>query len=525
MTLQRVANDSEERVMIRFKMRAVGLMGLALMAAMLVQFTQPIGHAALNTSEAMHSKRDFDRDLALRTFDAAWQRVRETYFDETFGGLDWDGVRDELRPQVEHASSTIELQMIIQDMLNRLGQSHFAVVPGEVVDAIEPTDEEVALDMEAEVEQRDDEAADEWGDKPHAEQREAGDAKLNHDDDDEPADDRPGHAGIDLTVTGSEVVVTRVVSGSPAEAAGVRPGWMVVAVRNRKISDFANHLPDHLDDRNRAQFIWHMVEYRLQGTPGTRIAVTFLDHNDEEMTLDLQRIAVDGEPTTLGNMPTMYASLEYEAIELGDGDGSIGLIRFNVWMLPMVRSFAEAMHALSGSDGIVIDLRGNPGGIGAMAMSIAGFFTEERFSLGTMMNRQTSLEFRAVPQFSLPNGQPFDPFTGPVAILIDGATGSTSEIFTAGMQESGRARVFGETSYGAVLPSVFYRLPNGDVLQHAIADFVSAKGTRLEGRGVVPDEPVQLTRDAMVEARDPMLEAAMTWIQATSMKREAALAE
>lgn len=450
---------------------------------------------------AVSNVGDFDRVLALRTFDVAWRRVKQTYFDEDFAGLDWDAVRDELRPKIEEASSNHELQAVIQEMLDRLGQSHFAIVPGDVVDAIEPDEEGVEeVEVEADVEQQ-------------------------HVDGAEPADDRPGHTGIKLYVINDLVVVTRVASGSPAEKHGVRPGWAIIAVRGREVGDFVAHLPDHLDDRNRAMFVWRMLEHRLQGTPGTSVAVTFLDHDDREVVLDLKRIATEGEPTKLGNMPTMYAHLEREMIEREDGGIRVGLIRFNVWMLPMMRSFAVAIDELYGADGIVIDLRGNPGGIGAMAMSVAGYFSENRFSLGTMMNRQTSIEFRAMPQFSLPSGKPFDPYAGPVAILIDEATGSTSEIFAAGMQESGRARVFGATSYGGVLPSVFYRLPNGDVLQHAISDFISAQGTRLEGRGVVPDQPVRMTRQSLLMGRDPVLEAATEWIAAKAAKREAALAE
>jgi C-terminal processing protease CtpA/Prc len=62
-------------------------------------------------------------------------------------------------------------------------------------------------------------------------------------------------------------------------------------------------------------------------------------------------------------------------------------------------------------------------------------------------------------------------------------------------------------------------------LQHAISDFVSASGTRLEGRGVVPDEPVALTREALLRSHDPVLDAAIEWIASKAVKREAALSE
>jgi C-terminal processing protease CtpA/Prc len=66
---------------------------------------------------------------------------------------------------------------------------------------------------------------------------------------------------------------------------------------------------------------------------------------------------------------------------------------------------------------------------------------------------------------------------------------------------------------GQALPALFDRLPNGDVLIHAYGDFVTANGTRLEGRGVVPDVAVPLRREELLAGRDAPLEAALQWIE------------
>jgi C-terminal processing protease CtpA/Prc len=78
----------------------------------------------------------------------------------------------------------------------------------------------------------------------------------------------------------------------------------------------------------------------------------------------------------------------------------------------------------------------------------------------------------------------------------------------------GRVKVFGETSAGAVLPATTKTLPNGDSLLYAIGDFKTATGELLEGRGVVPDVPVALTRAALLKDGDPALKAAVDWITA-----------
>ncbi len=84
------------------------------------------------------------------------------------------------------------------------------------------------------------------------------------------------------------------------------------------------------------------------------------------------------------------------------------------------------------------------------------------------------------------------------------------------MQSLNRARVFGERSMGAALPSQFDKLPNGDVFIHATADFVTSDGTRLEGRGVIPDQVVPLKRKDLLAGHDAALEAALQWIDQAS---------
>jgi carboxyl-terminal processing protease len=170
------------------------------------------------------------------------------------------------------------------------------------------------------------------------------------------------------------------------------------------------------------------------------------------------------------------------------------------------------MDRFRGADGIVIDLRGNPGGLAAMIMGLAGHFLPERATLGVMKTKQSELRFNANPRLVNAAGERVEPYDGPLAILVDGLTGSASECFTGGMQSIGRARVFGQTSMGQALPALFDKLPNGDVLIHAWGDFVTGTGVRIEGRGVIPDESVELTRESLLAGHDAALERALAWI-------------
>ena len=189
-----------------------------------------------------------------------------------------------------------------------------------------------------------------------------------------------------------------------------------------------------------------------------------------------------------------------------------GLIAFNVWMAQVDAPFARAVDKYRAADGMIIDLRGNPGGLAAMMMGLSGHFIAHRTPLGIMKTRDNELKFVANPRTVDTGGKPVSVYDGPVAILVDGMSGSASECFSGGMQSIGRVRVFGQTTMGQALPALFDRLPNGDVMIHAYGDFVTADGTRLEGRGVVPDEPTLLAREDLLAGRDRALDAALSWI-------------
>ncbi|HEY6330993.1 MAG TPA: S41 family peptidase, partial [Blastocatellia bacterium] len=77
----------------------------------------------------------------------------------------------------------------------------------------------------------------------------------------------------------------------------------------------------------------------------------------------------------------------------------------------------------------------------------------------------------------------------------------------------GRAVVVGQKSAGAALPSIIQKLPTGALFQYAIADFKTPKGILIEGRGVIPDVPVKLTRAALLAGTDPQLDAAVQVIR------------
>jgi carboxyl-terminal processing protease len=409
--------------------------------------------------------------LAVETFDSAWAVIDRTLWDTTFNGVDWDAVRDELRPRARQARTYQELRTVLGEMVRRLGLSHFGIIPGDVQDRL---------------------AADE----------------------DAPAG-APGDAGLELRLVGERFLVTRVAPGGAAAAAGVRPGWTIDAVEGRPAKEvlaLVDRLPTAREQRARQLAAWAALSAALHGRAGERLRVRFTAGAGRRVEKALVLTPAAGTATKMGNLPELAVRAEHERLRLDDGT-QVGVIRFNYWMPVVSPRLDRAVDALRDADGIVIDLRGNPGGVGVMAAGFAGHFLDRADTLGTMRMRQGPLRFVVNPRRVDTQARPARPFAGPVAILVDALSVSTSEIFAGGMQKLGRARVFGETTAGQALPSYARRLPNGDVLQHAVADFTGPGGERFEGAGVAPDVAAPPTREALLAGGDPALDAAVRWIR------------
>ena len=400
---------------------------------------------------------------AAETFDAVWKIVRDSHFDPAFDTAAWDRANAELRPKAVSAATTGELRAILREMLGRLGLSHFAVIPAT------PDSPAQHLDLGAE-------------------------------------------AGFETRLVDRQLVVTSVEADGGAAAAGVQPGWVVQAIGDTPISTILGNLTGEMPERLAQVEAWRAMATRLRGPYGSTVDVTF-DTGKGTVKKSIARKAERGEPVTVGTLPTMFVRVT-SSLKQTPGGRKAGVIGFNVWMVAVNREFDRAIDQYRTADGIVLDLRGNPGGLAAMIMGIAGHFTPNRDTLGLMKTKANPepLKFNANPRLVNEKGDRVTPYAGPVAILVDGMTGSASECFAGGMQSLGRARIFGQTSMGQALPALFDKLPNGDILIHAWGDFVTGTGVRIEGRGVVPDVPVALTRASLLEGRDATLEAALAWI-------------
>jgi carboxyl-terminal processing protease len=321
--------------------------------------------------------------------------------------------------------------------------------------------------------------------------------------------DQSGTIGATLRYLDGGIIVTEVPAGSAAAQAGVRTGWLVEAVKGCPMAGRLARIPRDMDPRRAALTAFSLANQMLAGPVGESVPVTFRDGDGRLRDISIVRGSTPGTLAKFGNLPPFSAQLTHERVR--QGGKTIGIIRFNIWMPVLSPQFDAAMDSLRDTDAILLDIRGNFGGVGGMSMGIAGHFLDSARMIGTMHQRGSTYKFLANPRRVDTRSQAVTPFAGPLGLLVDELSVSTTEIFAGGLQALGRARVFGTQTSGQALPSVPERLPNGDILYHAIADFTSPTGKPLEGDGVTPNVVTKSTRKALLEGKDPTREAALAW--------------
>lgn len=459
----------------------------------------PTAPAATTSSAPTASVEAQSRaDLNLVTFDRVWALVADTHWDPELGGLDWEAVRDELRPQAAVAANDAALRGVLQEMVSRLGQSHFALLRG--------SDQEDGAASPFATRER----FLAPGCPPSAR------AQIVAELDRRGAED--GEVGLDLRLLdGTDVVVTRLATGGPAAAAGVATGWKLIAIDGRPIAQRLSCFEAVRDSSYDQQLVRSWLRGLLAGPSGTAVRLRFDLGRRRERDVVLERAPPPGELVAFGNLPPSPLVFEITPAQTRRR-AAIAVVRFNLWLLPIATAFERAMPELRQAAAIVIDLRGNPGGVSAIAQGVAGHFVDEPVSLGTMKGRRDELELVVNPRRVARDGSRVEPFAGPLAILLDDGSASTSELFAAGLRDHGRARLFGEPSAGAALPAVMDRLPNGDVFMHASMDYIRPNGERVEGRPIVPDVTTVLVRADLLAGKDEALRAALSWIDSELAK-------
>lgn len=381
--------------------------------------------------------------LRLKTFDVVWEKIRDDYYDPTFNGLDWNNIHETYQPKVLRTKKSGEFHALLRQMLAELKRSHLAVFAPHQMRSKKPAELRLTVD------------------------------------------------GVDLRKAGDRIIIYSVKKGTPAWLAGLRPGYVLLTVDGESLEemtrDFSNSSDPALQKLKAAR-------KALSGDPSVPTKLTVLDENDREKVIPISRTI----PEKIKALNLAKGTLDFRRVH-----PKIGYLRFDAWTMDLKPKLESALNRLRDADGIILDLRQNPGGIGDPADFLAGAVSREKgiFGIEKRRNKESS-------EWTYP-GSGDSAYQGRIVILVDERTGSVSEVFTAGLQECGRAIVIGYPSAGGVLPSTQHLLPSGGIMMFPHSDFLTPKGNHLEGKGVIPDVPLELERCDLLKGKDSLVEKAI----------------
>ncbi|MGI9265034.1 MAG: S41 family peptidase [Gammaproteobacteria bacterium] len=259
--------------------------------------------------------------------------------------------------------------------------------------------------------------------------------------------------GIEVSVNDGRVVVVTPVDGSPARLAGILSGDIVISVDGMPVDS------GNLND----------TVFRLRGPPGTIVTVGILrQSNSDPLSFDLRRSTIQ------------VSSVRHEILEPG-----YGYIRLTHFSETTASDTEKAWRDLLSSSpdelqGLVLDLRNNPGGVLEAAVEVADLFLESG-TVVTADGRALDASFR----LDATSGDILD--GRPLTVLVNGGSASASEIVAGALQDHGRARLVGTRTFGKGSVQTVMPLSYGRAIKLTTSRYYTPSGRSIHESGIEPD--------------------------------------
>ncbi|GAB6052972.1 S41 family peptidase [Magnetospira thiophila] len=261
-----------------------------------------------------------------------------------------------------------------------------------------------------------------------------------------------GGIGVRYQATGTRVRITQVLPDGPADQAGLMPESQILEIDGVGVANLT-----------RAQ-----VQNMLRGPINSRIALRLLPPNHHKaVTFELVRRRI------------VPASVFHQGTS--EGIVVLRISSFNQHTTRTLRTMIHEQREKMGAafKGLVLDLRGNPGGLLRQAVDVADLFLERGDIVRTRGRHPDSFQVYEAESGDILEGLP-------LALVIDGKSASAAEILAAALQDQGRAAIIGTTSYGKGTVQTVIRLPNDGEMTLTWSKFVAPSGYVLHGLGVRP---------------------------------------
>jgi len=261
-----------------------------------------------------------------------------------------------------------------------------------------------------------------------------------------------GGVGVTVTPRDGGAIVTEVRADGPAAAAGVVVGDVIAGA----------------DGREAAEMSFLELLSRIRGRVGTTVE------------LSIQRAATGARETVrLTRTRILMDTVRWEKVE--PGIGYVRIAQFDAHSLADTRKAIEQLQADGWMKALLVDLRGNAGGLLAEAVGVCDLF----LSKGTIVR----VEGRSPHERELYEAHPqaVVPEDVPLAVLIDGQSASAAEVVAGALKSHGRAALVGVRTFGKGAVNRMYGLPDGSGVVLTVAYYTAGDGIEVNGKGVEPD--------------------------------------
>ncbi len=265
--------------------------------------------------------------------------------------------------------------------------------------------------------------------------------------------------GVQVEMRKGRVVVIAPIAGSPSDRAGILRGDEIVRVDTKSLEKGLS---------------MDAVIDRLRGKPGTSVTVgLFRPSTDRNFDVTLKRELIKQE--SVRDVHVLAPHTGYILItEFSDHTGE---------------EFVAALNRLlkEGIDSLILDLRGNPGGLLDAAVDVAEpFFRKNELIVYTQGRKPGDREdYRAAADD--------EPLVLPLAVLINAGSASAAEVVTGALKDTGRAVIIGERSFGKGSVQSIFKLKNGEGLRLTTARYFTPSGVSIHEKGITPQVEVVMT--------------------------------
>jgi len=278
--------------------------------------------------------------------------------------------------------------------------------------------------------------------------------------------------GMEITIDQGLIQVVAPIDGSPAAKAGIQAGDFIVEIDNEPVRGI----------------ILQKAIAKLRGEKGSIITLGIL-REDETATLEF----------TVKRDIIHINSVRNKILE--EGFGYIRIAQFQTDSGSEFKTALSELQADGPLQGLVIDLRNNPGGLLPMSIEIADALIDK----GMLVYTEGRLP-SANQQFNATPGDMMN--EAPVVVMIDGGSASASEIVAGALQDQGRAVILGTQSFGKGSVQTVMPLGDGRAIKLTTARYFTPSGRSIQGEGIVPDIVVEPT-DTGADNTDNQLQAAV----------------